>query len=69
MKNEFCRNFCGVVRVFFANERGANQSHPAPVNQWKVLGLSTEHARLIVSQIVLDTFDELKMAYPKTRQT
>ena len=25
-----------------------------------------ENARLIVSQIVLDTFDELKMTYPKT---
>ena len=25
-----------------------------------------ENARLIVSQIILDTFEELKMAYPKT---
>jgi hypothetical protein len=25
-----------------------------------------ENARLIVSQIVVDTFDDLKMAYPKT---
>jgi hypothetical protein len=25
-----------------------------------------KNARLIVSQIVLDTFDELKMSYPKT---
>jgi hypothetical protein len=25
-----------------------------------------ENARLIVSQVVLDTFDELKMCYPKT---
>jgi Polyphosphate kinase 2 (PPK2) len=25
-----------------------------------------ENARLIVSQIVLDTFEELKMTYPKT---
>ena len=25
-----------------------------------------ENARLIVSQIVLDTLDDLKMAYPKT---
>jgi polyphosphate kinase 2 (PPK2 family) len=25
-----------------------------------------ENARLIVSQIILDTFDSLKMAYPKT---
>ena len=25
-----------------------------------------ENARLIVSQVVLDTFDDLKMAYPKT---
>jgi hypothetical protein len=27
-----------------------------------------ENARLIVSQIVLDTFDELKMSYPKTNK-
>jgi polyphosphate kinase 2 PPK2 len=28
-----------------------------------------ENARLIVSQIVLDTFDELKMSYPRTTTT
>ena len=42
----------------------ATSTHHAP---WYVVPADDkENARLIVSQIVLDTFDELKMAYPKT---
>jgi len=42
----------------------ATSTHEAP---WFVVPADNkENARLIVSQIVLDTFDELKMAYPKT---
>jgi PPK2 family polyphosphate:nucleotide phosphotransferase len=34
---------------------------------WYIVPADDKHnARLIVSQIILDTFDELKMAYPKT---
>ena len=42
---------------------GATSTERAP---WYVVPADDkENARLIVSQIVLDTFDELKMAYPK----
>ena len=42
----------------------ATSTHHAP---WYVVPADDkENARLIVSQIVLDTFDDLKMAYPKT---
>ena len=42
----------------------ATSTHHAP---WYVVPADDkENARLIVSQIVLDTFNELKMAYPKT---
>jgi len=42
----------------------ATSTHEAP---WFVVPADDkENARLIVSQIVLDTFHELKMAYPKT---
>jgi PPK2 family polyphosphate:nucleotide phosphotransferase len=43
---------------------GATSTHHAP---WYVVPADDkENARLIVSQIVLDTLNELKMAYPKT---
>ncbi len=39
----------------------------APHAPWYVVPADDkENARLIVSQIVLDALDELKMAYPKT---
>ena len=42
----------------------ATSTHHAP---WYVVPADDkENARLVVSQIVLDAFDELKMAYPKT---
>jgi polyphosphate kinase 2 (PPK2 family) len=42
----------------------ATSTHEAP---WFVVPADDkENARLIVSQIVLDAFNELKMAYPKT---
>ena len=42
----------------------ATSTHHAP---WYVVPADDkENARLIVSQIVLDTFDDLKMVYPKT---
>ena len=42
----------------------ATSTHHAP---WYVVPADDkENARLIVSQIVLDTLTELKMAYPKT---
>ena len=43
---------------------GATSTHHAP---WYIVPADDkENARLIVSQILLDTFDELKMSYPKT---
>ncbi len=43
---------------------GATSTRDAP---WYVVPADDkENARLIVSQIILDTFEELKMAYPKT---
>jgi PPK2 family polyphosphate:nucleotide phosphotransferase len=42
----------------------ATSSHHAP--WYAVPSDDKENARLIVSRIVLDTFDDLKMAYPKT---
>jgi hypothetical protein len=42
----------------------ATSTHHAP---WYVVPADDkENARLLVSQIVLDALDELKMAYPKT---
>ena len=42
---------------------GATSTSDAP---WYVVPADDkENARLIVSQIVLDTFEELKMSYPK----
>jgi hypothetical protein len=42
----------------------ATSTHHAP---WYVVPADDkENSRLIVSQVVLDTFAELKMAYPKT---
>ena len=42
----------------------ATSTHHAP---WYIVPADDkENARLIVSQVVLDTFNELKMAYPKT---
>jgi hypothetical protein len=42
----------------------ATSTHHAP---WYIVPADDkENARLIVSQVVLDTFDGLKMAYPKT---
>lgn len=44
----------------------ATATHHAP---WYVVPADDkENARLIVSQIVLDTFDDLKMEYPKTTE-
>lgn len=43
---------------------GATSTDESP---WYVIPADNkENARLIVSQIILDTFDELKMSYPKT---
>ena len=45
---------------------GATSTSDAP---WYVVPADDkENARLIVSQIVLDTLEELKMAYPKTSE-
>jgi PPK2 family polyphosphate:nucleotide phosphotransferase len=45
---------------------GATSTHHAP---WYVVPADDkENARLIVSRIVLDTLEDLKMAYPKTTQ-
>lgn len=42
----------------------ATSTHNAP---WYVVPADDkENARLIVSQVLLDTFDDLKTAYPKT---
>ncbi len=42
----------------------ATSTHQAP---WYAIPADDkENARLIVSQILLDAFDELKMAYPKS---
>jgi PPK2 family polyphosphate:nucleotide phosphotransferase len=43
---------------------GATSTHEAP---WHIVPADDKrNARLIVSQIILDTFDSLKMTYPKT---
>jgi hypothetical protein len=44
----------------------ATSTHHAP--WYAVPADDKENARLIVSQIVLDTLSELKMAYPKTTE-
>ena len=45
---------------------GATSTSDAP---WYVVPADDkENARLIVSQIVLDTLEELKMTYPKTSE-
>ena len=42
-------------------------ARPAKISPWYVVPADDkENARLIVSQIVLDTFEGLKMSYPKT---
>jgi Polyphosphate kinase 2 (PPK2) len=42
----------------------ATSTHHAP---WYIVPADDkENVRLIVSQIVIDVFDDLKMAYPKT---
>ena len=42
----------------------ATSTHQAP---WDAVPADDkENARLIVSQILMDTFDDLKMAYPKS---
>ena len=41
----------------------ADASAAAP---WYVIPADDKNARLIISQILLDTYDELEMAYPKT---
>ena len=42
----------------------ATSTHHAP---WHIIPADDkDNARLIVSQIILDAFNELKMAYPKT---
>jgi PPK2 family polyphosphate:nucleotide phosphotransferase len=46
---------------------GATSTHEAP---WHIVPADDKrNARLIVSQIILDTFDGLKMTYPKTTPT
>jgi PPK2 family polyphosphate:nucleotide phosphotransferase len=46
---------------------GATSTHEAP---WYIVPADDKrNARLIVSQIILDTFDGLKMTYPKTTPT
>jgi len=50
----------------YAECLGATSTREAP---WYVVPADDkENARLIVSQIVLDTFEELKMTYPKTTE-
>ena len=48
---------------------GARDLHPLRAPWYIVPADDKENARLIVSQIVLDTLKDLKMAYPKTLAT
>jgi polyphosphate kinase 2 (PPK2 family) len=49
---------------FYEDCLNATSTHHAP---WFVVPADDkENARLIVSQIILDALNELKMAYPKT---
>ncbi|MGB7726516.1 MAG: ADP-polyphosphate phosphotransferase [Candidatus Acidiferrum sp.] len=58
------RKFWKDYRVAFEECLHATSTHHAP---WYVVPADDkENARLIVSQIVIDTFHELKMAYPET---
>jgi PPK2 family polyphosphate:nucleotide phosphotransferase len=58
------RKFWKAYMKAYENCLGATSTDSSP---WYVVPADDkENARLIVSQIVLDTFDDLKMAYPKT---
>lgn len=58
------RKFWGRYMTAFEQCLGATSTGDVP---WYVIPADDkENARLIVSQIVLDTFDALKMSYPKT---
>ena len=58
------RKFWTQYMKAFEECLGATSTHHAP---WYVVPADDkENARLIVSQIVIDTFEGLKMAYPKT---
>jgi PPK2 family polyphosphate:nucleotide phosphotransferase len=58
------RKFWKGYRIAYEECLGATSTKDAP---WYVVPADDkENARLIVSQIVLDTFEGLKMAYPKT---
>jgi PPK2 family polyphosphate:nucleotide phosphotransferase len=58
------RKFWKGYRTAYEECLGATSTSDAP---WYVVPADDkENARLIVSQIVLDALDELKMAYPKT---
>ena len=58
------RKFWEQYMKAFEECLGATSTSDAP---WYVVPADDkENARLIVSQIVLDTFEELKMTYPKT---
>jgi PPK2 family polyphosphate:nucleotide phosphotransferase len=58
------RKFWNQYMTAFEECLSATSTSDAP---WYVVPADDkENARLIVSQIVLDTFNELKMAYPKT---
>ena len=58
------RKFWTQYMKAFEECLGATSTNHAP---WYVVPADDkENARLIVSQIVLDTFEDLKMAYPKT---
>jgi PPK2 family polyphosphate:nucleotide phosphotransferase len=58
------RKFWKGYRIAYEECLGATSTSDAP---WYVVPADDkENARLIVSQIVLDAFERLKMAYPKT---
>jgi len=50
-------------------EKGLSATNTRDTPWYVVPADDKENARLIVSQIVLDTFEGLKMAYPKTSAT
>ena len=61
------RKFWGKYMDVYGECLGATSTHRAP---WYVVPADDkENARLIVSQIVLDTFDDLKMSAPKVTAT
>lgn len=58
------REFWKAYMKAYEDCLGATSTDSSP---WYVVPADDkENARLIVSQIVLETFDDLKMAYPKT---